>query len=175
MFDSNGTTFEGLSTGLTHLDEKLQGLKASEMVVIAARPSVGKTSLAMNIAESCALGLDMNNAIVRTDGGKRHPVMIFSLEMPVEALTKRMLAGRAHINMWRLNRNLCARSEKKMMFENLSRAADELNAQIAKLKGENEELRRGLRESEENVEYWRKHYDQAVRKYAEAVADENNQ
>lgn len=54
-------------------------------------------------------------------------------------------------------------------------AADELNAQIAKLKGENEELRRGLRESEENVEYWRKHYDQAVRKYAEAVADENNQ
>ena len=126
MFDSNGTTFEGLSTGLTHLDEKLQGLKASEMVVIAARPSVGKTSLAMNIAESCALGLDMNNAIVRTDGGKRHPVMIFSLEMPVEALTKRMLAGRAHINMWRLNRNLCARSEKKMMFENLSRAADEL-------------------------------------------------
>lgn len=126
MFSSNGTTFEGLSTGLTHLDEKLQGLKNSEMIVIAARPSVGKTSLAMNIAESVALGLDMNNVPVKVDGGKRHPVMIFSLEMPVEALTKRMVAGRAHINMWKLNRNLCARSEKEAMTQNLCAAVSDL-------------------------------------------------
>ena len=126
MFDSNGRTLEGLSTGLTHLDEKLQGLKPSEMIVIAARPSVGKTSLAMNIAESCALGLDMNNVPVKTDDGQRHSVMIFSLEMPVEALTKRMIAGRAHVNTWRLNRGLCASSERKMMINNLSIAAEEL-------------------------------------------------
>ena len=126
MFSSNGQTFEGLSTGLTHLDEKLQGLKNSEMIVIAARPSVGKTSLAMNIAESVALGRDMNNIPVKTDGGKRHPVMIFSLEMPVEALTKRMLAGRAHVNMWRLNRNLCPRGEKAAMTEALCAAASDL-------------------------------------------------
>ena len=126
MFESNGSTFEGLSTGLTHLDEKLQGLKPAEMIVIAARPSVGKTSLAMNIAESCALGLDMNNVPVKTDGGKRHPVMIFSLEMPIEALTKRMIAGRAHVNMWRLNRNLCPKSEKMMMSSNLFQAVGEL-------------------------------------------------
>ena len=126
MFDSDGRSLEGLSTGLTHLDEKLQGLKNSEMVVIAARPSVGKTSLAMNIAESCALGMDMNNVPVRSDGGKRHPVMIFSLEMPIEALTKRMIAGRAHVNMWRLNRGLCAKSEKQMLISNLSIATEEL-------------------------------------------------
>jgi len=126
MFKSNGTTFEGLSTGLTYLDEKLQGLKKSEMIVIAARPSVGKTSLAMNIAESCALGLDMNNVPVRSDGGKRHPVMIFSLEMPVEALTRRMVAGRAHINTWRLNRNLCPKNEKQALMQNLFQAADDL-------------------------------------------------
>jgi replicative DNA helicase len=96
------------------------------MIVIAARPSVGKTSLAMNIAESVALGRDMNNVPVKTDGGKRHPVMIFSLEMPVEALTKRMLAGRAHINMWRLNRNLCPRGEKAAMTEALCAAASDL-------------------------------------------------
>ena len=126
MFKSGGTTFEGLSTGLTHLDEKLQGLKKSEMIVIAARPSVGKTSLAMNIAESCALGLDMNNVPVKSDGGKRHPVMIFSLEMPVEALTRRMVAGRARINTWRLNRNLCAKNEKQLLMSNLFQAAGDL-------------------------------------------------
>ena len=126
MFSSDGQTFEGLSTGLTHLDEKLQGLKNSEMIVIAARPSVGKTSLAMNIAECAALGRDMNNIPVKCDGGKRHPVMIFSLEMPVEALTKRMLAGRAGVNMWRLTRNLCPRKEKEMLTEQLCAAAGEL-------------------------------------------------
>ena len=131
MFEANGSTFEGLSTGLTHLDEKLQGLKNSEMIVIAARPSVGKTSLAMNIAECCALGRDLNNIPIKSDGGKQHPVMIFSLEMPVEALSKRMLAGRAHVNMWRLNRNLCPRSEKQMLSNNLFQAVGELkNAPI---------------------------------------------
>ncbi len=126
MFTSNGTTFEGLSTGLTHLDEKLQGLKNAEMIVIAARPSVGKTSLAMNIAESCALGMDMNDMPVKTDGGKKHPVMIFSLEMPVEALTRRMVAGRARIDTWRLNRNLCPKSEKEMLMQNLFKATGDL-------------------------------------------------
>ena len=126
MFESGGKTMEGLSTVLTHLDEKLQGLKPSEMIVIAARPSVGKTSLAMNIAESCALGLDMNNVPVKCDGGKSHPVGIFSLEMPVEALTKRMIAGRARVNMWRLNRNLVPRSEKQMLTENLFAAVEDL-------------------------------------------------
>ncbi len=131
MFKSGGKSFDGLSTGLTHLDEKLQGLKKSEMIVIAARPSVGKTSLAMNIAESCALGLDMNNAKVKCDGGKRHPVMIFSLEMPIESLTRRMVAGRANINTWRLNRNLCAREEKDKLMQRLFVAAGDLkNAPI---------------------------------------------
>ncbi len=131
MFSSTGVTFEGLSTGLKHLDEKLQGLKNAEMIVIAARPSVGKTSLAMNIAESAALGqmLTLGGGgypPVKADGGKRHPVMIFSLEMPVEALTKRMVAGRAHINMWRLNRNLCPKDEKQRLMGNLFTAAGEL-------------------------------------------------
>ena len=131
MFESNGQTLEGLSTGLTHLDEKLQGLKSSEMIVIAARPSVGKTSLAMNIAESCALGQMLTlkgNGYppVVADGGTPHPVAIFSLEMPVEALTKRMIAGRAHVNMWKLNRNLVPKAEKLTLSNNLMTAAGEL-------------------------------------------------
>jgi replicative DNA helicase len=126
LFESNGNKLEGLSTGLKYLDEKLQGIKDSEMIVIAARPSVGKTSLAMNIAESCALGLDMNNIPVKSDGGKRHPVAIFSLEMPVEALTKRMIAGRAGVNLWKLNRNLVPKCEKQMLTSNLMQAVGEL-------------------------------------------------
>ena len=118
---------EGLSTGYKYLDETLQGLKPAEMIVIAARPSVGKTSLAMNIAESVALGQMISTEMpVPYDEGKRHPVAIFSLEMPVEQLTKRMLAGRAKINMWKLNRNLVAKSEKAEMTDNLMRACGEL-------------------------------------------------
>ena len=131
MFDSGGKEMEGLSTGLVHLDEKIQGLKPAEMIVIAARPSVGKTSLAMNIAESCALGqmLTLKNGMyppVPTDGGKRHPVAIFSLEMPVQALAKRMVAGRAHVNMWRVNRNLVPKSERSMLTGNLVASAGSL-------------------------------------------------
>ena len=126
LFESRGNALEGLSTGLTHLDETLQGLKPSEMIVIAARPSVGKTSLAMNIAESCALGMSMNNVPIKFDGGKRHPVGVFSLEMPVEALSKRMIAGRAGINMWRLARNLVPTREKRDMTNALVAAAGEL-------------------------------------------------
>ena len=128
MFESGGRLMEGLSTGYKYLDEVLQGLKPGEMIVIAARPSVGKTSLAMNIAESCALGMDMNNVPVKYDGGKKHPVTIFSLEMPVEQLTKRMLAGRAHVNMWRLNRDLVPRHERQKLTAELVRAMGELKS-----------------------------------------------
>ncbi|MBO7721723.1 MAG: replicative DNA helicase [Kiritimatiellae bacterium] len=119
LFESGGKLMEGLSTGYKYLDEVLQGLKPGEMIVIAARPSMGKTSLAMNIAESCATGMAMNDMPVKYDGGKKHPVAVFSLEMPVVQLTKRMLAGRARINMWRLNRELVARSEKQRLTEQL--------------------------------------------------------
>ena len=123
LFESGGRIMEGLSTGYKYLDETLQGLKPGEMIVIAARPSVGKTSLAMNIAESAALGQMISTGQkVPYDDGKRHPVAIFSLEMPVE----RMLAGRAGINMWRLNRNLVSRDEKRAMTESLMQAMGEL-------------------------------------------------
>ena len=126
MFESGGRTIEGLSTGLKYLDEKLQGLKPAEMIVIAARPSVGKTSLAMNIAECAALGQNMLGQKCKFDGGKRHPVAIFSLEMPIESLTKRMVAGRANINMWRLNRNLMTKDEKTTLTQNLTQAVSDL-------------------------------------------------
>ncbi len=75
----------GLATGFPDLDKKTNGLQAGEMIVIAARPSMGKTSLAMNIAEHVAVG-------------SRLPVGVFSLEMTAEALVMRLLCSLARVN-----------------------------------------------------------------------------
>ena len=83
LFESTGMS-EGLPSGFKHIDEKLLGLKKSEMIVIAARPSVGKTSFAMNIAECVAMGADINGRPFEGENGRKHPVLIFSLEMAPE-------------------------------------------------------------------------------------------
>ncbi len=76
----------GLGTGFTDLDKMTTGLHGGEMIVIAARPSVGKTSLAMNIAEHVAID-------------QRLPVGVFSLEMTSESLVLRMLCSRSRVNL----------------------------------------------------------------------------
>src|SRR6201999_1991776 len=76
----------GVGTGFTDLDKMTSGLHPGEMIVIAARPSMGKTSLAMNIAEHVALEAKM-------------PVGVFSLEMTSESLVLRMLCSRARVNL----------------------------------------------------------------------------
>lgn len=86
----------GIPTGLKNLDHVAQGLRNGEMIVLAARPSMGKTSLAMNIAENVALGL----------GEDKTPraVGVFSLEMSQEALVMRMLCSHAGVSSFRLAR-----------------------------------------------------------------------
>jgi replicative DNA helicase len=76
----------GLPTGFIDLDKLTTGMHPGEMIVIAARPSVGKTSLAMNIAEHVALD---NNI----------PVGVFSLEMTADSLVLRMLCSRSRVNL----------------------------------------------------------------------------
>lgn len=91
----------GISTGFLNLDAKTLGFRASEMIVIAARPSMGKTSLAMNIAEHVALG----------KGDPDHqprPVGIFSLEMSYEALIMRMLCSHASVQSFELAKGMIA-------------------------------------------------------------------
>jgi replicative DNA helicase len=79
----------GLSTGYADLDELTAGFQRSDLIIVAARPSMGKTTFAMNIAE--------NIAILE---GK--PVLVFSLEMPGDAITTRLLASLGRINQTRL-------------------------------------------------------------------------
>jgi len=82
----------GITTGYKGLNERLRGLAKTDMIVLAARPGMGKTSLAMNIAENAALGL-------LAKGNKGVPVGIFSLEMSREQLVRRMLFSNARVSM----------------------------------------------------------------------------
>ncbi len=76
----------GIATGFMDLDRMTTGMHGGEMIVIAARPSMGKTSLAMNIAEHAAIDLKI-------------PVGVFSLEMSAESLVLRMLCSRSRVNL----------------------------------------------------------------------------
>ncbi len=80
-----GQTITGLSTGFSDFDEMTSGLQVGDLVVIAGRPSMGKTTFAMNIAEHASI-----------KGEK--PVLIFSLEMPSESLTMRMMSSLGRID-----------------------------------------------------------------------------
>ena len=82
--DKGATT--GIETGFTDFDRMTTGLHGGEMIVVAARPSMGKTSLAMNIVEHVALE-------------KGLPVGVFSLEMSADALVMRMICSLARINL----------------------------------------------------------------------------
>ena len=79
----------GLSTGFTDLDRMTSGLQPADLVVVAGRPSMGKTSLAMNMAENVAI-----------NSGK--PVAVFSMEMPGESLAMRMISSLGRINQHRV-------------------------------------------------------------------------
>jgi replicative DNA helicase len=82
---SEGRRITGLATGYGGLDNETAGLQPSELVILAARPSMGKTALALNIAE---------NVAVRN----REPVAIFSLEMSKESLLLRLLASQSRVD-----------------------------------------------------------------------------
>lgn len=86
---SNDEALTGLSTGFTDLDEMTSGLQPSDLVIIAARPSMGKTTFSMNVVE---------NAIIRT--GK--PALVFSMEMPSESIVMRMLSSLGRIDQTRI-------------------------------------------------------------------------
>jgi replicative DNA helicase len=82
---SEGRRITGLASGYPGLDNETAGLQPSELIILAARPSMGKTALALNIAENVALRL-------------REPVAVFSLEMSKESLLLRLLASEARVD-----------------------------------------------------------------------------
>ncbi len=113
----------GVPTGLRNLDKKLRGLRAGEIIVLAARPSMGKTSLAMNFAECVALGRDMTGQRFKGDHARPHPVAIFSLEMSADALALRMLCGMAGVPAFQIDSGI---GNSQKITQQLTRAASEL-------------------------------------------------
>ena len=99
----------GVGTGFADLDKMTSGLHGGEMVVIAARPSMGKTSLAMNIAEYVSIE-------------QRLPVGVFSLEMTSESLVLRMLCSRSRVNLRNVREGFLAERD----FPKLTGAAGKL-------------------------------------------------
>src|SRR5216110_40666 len=108
LFENKGA-ITGVSTGFRDLDKLTSGLHSSEMIVIAARPSMGKTALAMNIAEHVAIEL-------------KAPVAIFSLEMSAQQLVQRMLCSRARVNLAKTRDGFLAEAD----FPKLTHAASKL-------------------------------------------------
>ena len=102
----NKGSINGIPTGFTDLDNLLTGLHPGEMILIAARPSMGKTTLGMNIAA---------NAAIR--GGKK--VAVFSLEMPVEQLMLRMMCSEAQVNMQNLRHGVLTDDELERLGDTL--------------------------------------------------------
>jgi replicative DNA helicase len=84
-----GEPITGLATGFTDFDAMTSGLQSSDLIIVAGRPSMGKTSFAMNMAEHAAIQ-------------GRRPVAVFSMEMPGDALAMRMMASLGRIDSHRV-------------------------------------------------------------------------
>jgi len=85
----NKGALRGLATGFTDLDKKLSGLQKSDLIILAARPAMGKTSLALDIARQIATN-------------QKIPVGIFSLEMSKDQLVDRVLSAQSGVDSWKL-------------------------------------------------------------------------
>ncbi len=105
---NRGHGVSGLSTHYADLDEKLNGLQPSDLIIVAARPSMGKTAFAMNIAENAAVM-----------GGKT--VAIFSLEMSAESLLQRMVCSHARVDSHRMRTGFLDRGDRQRVMEAVGR------------------------------------------------------
>ena len=85
----NHSGVTGVTTGFVELDKKTAGLQPSDLIIVAARPSMGKTTFAMNLCENAAMASDK-------------PVLVFSLEMPAEQIMMRMIASLARVDQTKI-------------------------------------------------------------------------
>jgi replicative DNA helicase len=110
MLHKNQGMTRGVPSGFQDLDHKLSGFQKSNLIILAARPSVGKTSLALDIARNAAIDHNV-------------PVGVFSLEMSSQELVDRMLAADARVDLWRLRTGKLSSDDD---FTNIQNSLDRL-------------------------------------------------
>jgi len=99
----------GLRTGFVELDNRLAGLQNSDLIILASRPSMGKSSLALNIAANIAINY-------------KKPVGIFSLEMSQDQVVDRLIAAQANVDLWRLRTGKLSEDGDDNDFSKIRRA-----------------------------------------------------
>jgi replicative DNA helicase len=104
-----GGTLRGLPTGFTDLDNILAGLQKSDYIILASRPSLGKTTLALDVARNIAVN-------------EKIPVGIFSLEMAAAQLVDRLLCSQANIDLWKLRTGRLSSKGKENDFTKIQEA-----------------------------------------------------
>lgn len=114
LLKARGARLTGISTGFRNLDKVLLGLQPSEMIVLAARPSVGKTSLAMNIVENVATGYNPHSGYPQT-GRTPRAVAVFTLEMSAEAIVRRLICSRGRVSWRRIVEGVCSAEEQRRL------------------------------------------------------------
>src|ERR1700724_304958 len=131
----------GIGTGFTKLDEYTGGLHGGDLFILAARPSMGKTALALNVAQHVALKL-------------KQPVAIFSLEMSKESLLTRMLCAAARVDSQRFRAGYLTQEERRKLNQALHELVEaplyiddtaglhlmDMHAKLRRLKSERGEL-----------------------------------
>ncbi|MEW6535036.1 MAG: replicative DNA helicase [Candidatus Auribacterota bacterium] len=108
---NNKRQVTGLSTGYVDLDKQTSGFQKSDLIVIAARPSMGKTALSLNIVEHVAIA-------------EHVPVAVFSLEMSKEQLIQRMLCSLARIDFSKVRRGFLSRTEWPALLDAASKLSE---------------------------------------------------
>ena len=103
----------GSSTGFKDLDKELLGIQNGDLIIVAGRPSMGKTAFAMNMAENVLL-----------DRERKGAVLIFSLEMPGESLTTRMLSGMCKLDQQKVRSGQLNDGELKLLLQEAGRLKD---------------------------------------------------
>ncbi|PIY68807.1 replicative DNA helicase [Candidatus Roizmanbacteria bacterium CG_4_10_14_0_8_um_filter_39_9] len=110
-FMKHGGNIRGVPTSYPELDNKLAGMQNSNLLILAARPGIGKTTFALNIASNVAIKSKM-------------PVGFFSLEMSKEELVDRLLVGEADIDAWRLKTGKLSDDDYKRLTEAMGSLSD---------------------------------------------------
>lgn len=110
-FSKKGSGMRGISTGFADLDRRLAGMQDSNLLILAARPGIGKTTLSLNIALHVAFK-------------EKLPVGIFSLEMSKEELVDRLLVGQADIDAWRLKTGRLSDDDLRRLTESMGELSE---------------------------------------------------